>query len=366
MGRSWTGLVLIVLLTPTSCRDRTTWTPVELKARNAEGLTLLHIAARDGHVETAKALIAQGAEIEVRDSFDRTPLHWAAISGQTAMAALLLDHGARIEAPAFYDMRPLHWAALAGQAVTAELLINRGAEIEARNMYGMTPLHEASDPALVKLLLRSGVRPNVIDQRGMTPLHLVYTKGVAQALIDAGADPFAEAFDGTKPVQMSATVGDGKPVVVVYPRAQFVRMSGESARLPVTVRNVTPQAVQDLRLAVDVDLGAVTVEPAVYSQLNPAQMRDFTVTFSRPAGATLEAGVAKFRLTRDAGDLLTHFNLRIDARQRPTPEDKGMIQVAAVSVRPAPAIVQYLAYLAAPILIAAIWLVLRFRRKSAS
>jgi hypothetical protein len=154
--------------------------------------------------------------------------------------------------------------------------------------------------------------------------------------------------------------------VVVYPKAQLVRLAGERAAFSVTVRNITPQAVSGLRLTVEVDFGTALVEPPLLERLEPAQMRDFTLTLARPAGDRRQEGIARFRLTDATDTLLSHFSLPIDARQHVTPEDQGMIRVATATVRATPALVQYLAYLAAPLIVVVAWVLLRIRKRQAS
>lgn len=54
--------------------------------------TALHLAAENGHVEVAKALLEAGANVNARDTGGNTPLH---LAGQhAAMGALLMQHGA--------------------------------------------------------------------------------------------------------------------------------------------------------------------------------------------------------------------------------------------------------------------------------
>lgn len=58
------------------------------------GLTALHQSAIDGNLECAKALIANGADVNSADCELWTPLHAAAMSGQIEIVRYLLSHGA--------------------------------------------------------------------------------------------------------------------------------------------------------------------------------------------------------------------------------------------------------------------------------
>ena len=63
----------------------------------ADKLTLLHIAAGGGYMETAKLLLEAGAPVNVRTADDKTPLYWAAGNGEADMVTLLLKHKTTVE-----------------------------------------------------------------------------------------------------------------------------------------------------------------------------------------------------------------------------------------------------------------------------
>lgn len=58
-----------------------TFTDIGLTARDNEGATVLHFAARGGHTPILDRLLLMGAPV-MRDSWGGTPLHDAAESGQ--------------------------------------------------------------------------------------------------------------------------------------------------------------------------------------------------------------------------------------------------------------------------------------------
>jgi hypothetical protein len=62
------------------------------------GMTPFHYAAANGHIEIARLLLHNGAEVNVRDRWDRTPLHWAAIYGHVDILHLLVENGADLGA----------------------------------------------------------------------------------------------------------------------------------------------------------------------------------------------------------------------------------------------------------------------------
>ncbi|GLE03962.1 hypothetical protein PINS_up012873 [Pythium insidiosum] len=66
----------------------------DVDARSHENLTALHYAARAGHNECVRLLLAASADPNVQDERRITPLHLAAIGGHALCVKLLLDHHA--------------------------------------------------------------------------------------------------------------------------------------------------------------------------------------------------------------------------------------------------------------------------------
>jgi cytohesin len=186
--------------------------PLQVRARTGDGLTPLHLAARNGHTATAEMLLGHGTAVGARDPRDVTPLHLAAAQGQLAVAALLLDRGARVDAADESGRTPLHEAARYGRREVAELLLTRGADVNARRRDGDTPLHDAAaagQKRMVALLLARGADADAADLDSRTPLHLatlsedeppgqetmpeerVDRHGVVEVLLKQGADPDA-------------------------------------------------------------------------------------------------------------------------------------------------------------------------------
>ena len=73
-------------------------------------LTPLLYAARDGRIESAKILLAAGADIEHADANGITPLLMAITNDHVEMARYLIDQGANVKVVDWYGRTPL-WAA---------------------------------------------------------------------------------------------------------------------------------------------------------------------------------------------------------------------------------------------------------------
>jgi ankyrin repeat protein len=76
--------------------------------------TPLHMAARRGNVELARALLECGAHIEARDSLGETPLRRAVNCDKIPIASLLLAKGADVRSVGSKGLTPLLAARTAG------------------------------------------------------------------------------------------------------------------------------------------------------------------------------------------------------------------------------------------------------------
>jgi ankyrin repeat protein len=132
--------------------------------------SLLHYAAKRGHVELLGMLLDYGADIHDKTRGGATPLHIAASDGRKDVLEFLLMRGAAVDAPDGTGATPLSAAALKGHKESCELLLNRGAAVDAKNAAGFTALNWAlGHPATMKLLIDRGADVNATDAAG-TPI----------------------------------------------------------------------------------------------------------------------------------------------------------------------------------------------------
>jgi hypothetical protein len=116
------------------------------------GHTALHVAASAYDVETARRLVAAGADVRARNRRGAEPLH-AATSGSPG--------GPRWDPPA--------------QIAIITYLLDVGADLEAAAEGGVTPLHRAVRnrcSAAVRVLLAAGADPRRTNKNGSTALTL--------------------------------------------------------------------------------------------------------------------------------------------------------------------------------------------------
>ena len=154
-------------------------------------------AAERGDLNQVKALIKQGADVNVAQGDGMTPLHWAAEHGDAAMTEALLKAHAKVAAATrIGNYTPLHLASRGGYAAVVSDLLNAGADANAATLSGATPLHlaaAAGSADAVKALLAHHANPNAKENDwGQTPLIFAaeYNRADAiRALIQGGADP---------------------------------------------------------------------------------------------------------------------------------------------------------------------------------
>lgn len=152
------------------------------------GYTALLFAARQGDVESARALIAAGANPNDSAPVGLGALTLAAHSGNGPVAQLLLEHGADANAPGV-GYTALHAAILRGDLPLVTALLDREADPDAavreasyarrtsadyqlpKTMVGATPLWLAArfhEPAMVRALVARGAKTDVSMKDGAT------------------------------------------------------------------------------------------------------------------------------------------------------------------------------------------------------
>ena len=198
-------------------------------------IPVLHLATRRDDTKMVSTLLAAGAKPkEWRPDFG-TPLHQAGAYGAVESAKLLLAAGADVNAGTY---TPLHYAANAGNAKMVKFLLERGANVNARDSDRDTPLLEAiadnnlsmnGDPGgfrspgavdVVKLLIRAGADaaarpgapPGVCSSGTDYPLHKVAQLSkvdgaraleLTRLLITAGSPVNVTNCDGDTPLSVA-------------------------------------------------------------------------------------------------------------------------------------------------------------------
>ena len=189
---------------------------------NRGGFTPLLFAARHGDVESARLLLAGGADVDDPAPTGATALVVATHSGHGAFAAALLDAGADPNAiGAGYSA--LHAAILRGDGSLVETLLKRGANPNTRLETG-TPLRRSSQDWALNPSLASA-----------TPFWLAANyrdPTIMRDLVAAGADPRLTTLELWRPVFARAG-GVGPPHIAggfATPLMAAVRGTSNRAR----------------------------------------------------------------------------------------------------------------------------------------
>jgi ankyrin repeat protein len=228
-----------------------------LEQKNHQGYTPLIIAIQNNYEETAKHLIARGAnvnergidgdpgktplflavekglpdivavllqhgaglDLEISQGIFPTPLFAASAYGHTKVVELLISAGANIEARDHEQVTPLLISIVIGNVDIVRYLLKVGADISARSMGEKTALHIAmqggtkgpiKDADIVKILLENHIEIDARDAKGATALHDASGRGrddLAILLLDAGADVNARDANGETCLHQAADQG---------------------------------------------------------------------------------------------------------------------------------------------------------------
>ena len=170
-------------------------------AKVDDGSHALHIAAKDGDIQTVQLLVGCGADVNALNELGQTPLHTAA-GGETdchELCSTLLEHNVKIDAVDNDGNQPLHLACSQGHTEVSRRLLSNGANASASNANGQTSLHFAAGgqkdcSELCFILLEHKAKVDAVDKDGNQPLHLACESGLpltVKHLLDCNADVFA-------------------------------------------------------------------------------------------------------------------------------------------------------------------------------
>ncbi|HEX2801101.1 MAG TPA: ankyrin repeat domain-containing protein, partial [Phenylobacterium sp.] len=159
------------------------------------GFTPLLFAAQAGDVESARRILAAGADVNDASPDGASALVIALHAGQKDMAAFLIDAGADVRS-AGAGYTALHLAAARGDLNIVQALLAHGADLNARQTKGSPTKQFPSGHALDHTMT------------GATPFMLAAWAGqldVMRALVAKGADPKIPLADGRTALMMLAS-----------------------------------------------------------------------------------------------------------------------------------------------------------------
>ncbi|XP_074554197.1 ankyrin repeat domain-containing protein 16 [Halichoeres trimaculatus] len=151
------------------------------------GDTLLHYAARHGHLDIVGYLIEKvGMDVEVYNNDYKRPLHEAASMSHHESVRYLLRKGAKVDCLKKADWTPLMMACTRRNLDVIQELLHHGADPSLRNKDGWNSFHIAcreGDPSVVQHLLLTA--PDVWrteSKTRRTPLHTAAMHGCEEVV----------------------------------------------------------------------------------------------------------------------------------------------------------------------------------------
>ncbi|XP_070176199.1 ankyrin-1-like [Littorina saxatilis] len=188
-------------------------TDQQVDEQDREGNTLLHLAAKAGHLEAIKLAVSSGSSLTVKNEAGKTPpqlakqrldqhnydtqcqekctrsMFAACTVGDVTTVKECLCYHATVDSKDKNGLTPLHIASKNCHADIASLLVDLDANLNATAKSGLTPLHYACRGQCldtVQLLVERGGLVNAVDREGITPLHTACKQGdkeIAELLI---------------------------------------------------------------------------------------------------------------------------------------------------------------------------------------
>ncbi|KAI4121156.1 MAG: hypothetical protein LQ338_006535, partial [Usnochroma carphineum] len=191
----------------------------DVDARDIDGWTALHWAARRGSSKAVALLLAHKADPRLATwNEGQSALHLAAPSNSALCVQQILQWRqgndiVDLELRDDYGCTPLHIAAEANAAATAESLINSSSDLNARDNFGLTPLLCAiggNKVETAKTLLRHGADYKIATKTGNTILHTAANIATIPMLVVLtkarmrGLDPEARDAEGLTVAELVA------------------------------------------------------------------------------------------------------------------------------------------------------------------
>jgi hypothetical protein len=176
----------------------------------------LVLAADNGHVETAKLLLARGANVNAISGYDGTPLHAAVRKNNLDLILLMLSHGANINATGPGKGTPLDEAVNENKLELVRLLIAKGADVNVKDDRQITPLLSAAvadrdeNAPIADFLIAHGADINAKNDSGESVLEIAVEGDrfeIVEQLIAHGADVNTVDQEGNTPLKIARQNG---------------------------------------------------------------------------------------------------------------------------------------------------------------
>lgn len=188
-----------------------------LRIQTLQGITPLALAAKIGHANIVRMLMARDADLHVMDEEERMfALRWACFRAHEGVVRAMVDEDDRLlEARTSEGFTPLILAARCGDVKIVRMLMARGADPHAIDDMERTALHYASygtHEEIVEVLLDCGANASSVTADGHTPLTVASFQGslpivehICRSLGGQGINH--QAHDGSTAISMACSQG---------------------------------------------------------------------------------------------------------------------------------------------------------------
>lgn len=151
--------------------------------------SMLHIAARHGHLELTQYLLSSGSgDVHKKNIDSLTPLHIALKEGHIAIAELLISHGADINHTNALNNSILHYVAENGAIDGLNFLLKNNVIANIRNYAKDTPLEMAArcrHTACIEALLSYGCNTDTKNEYGQLTDFGLYQAEMNNIMLEA-------------------------------------------------------------------------------------------------------------------------------------------------------------------------------------
>jgi ankyrin repeat protein len=207
-----------------------------INARNRDGDTALHIAARTNQKEAGEYILSKKANIFYANSAGESPLY-IALTHPSGVLQWMFTHET-VRAHDEQGNTILHYAALWKMDKHIPFIIQQGVSTEEANATGETPLFWAvkyDGASTVKTLLTAKANLHARDSLGNSVLHAAVrwnAKNAVTTLLNAGIDANVHSLDMTTPLHEAVRLGITDIAVILINRGADLEVRDAGGNTP--------------------------------------------------------------------------------------------------------------------------------------